>query len=445
MVYKRFSLIITFRIILICLSVFLLAYVTTDTSLYATIFILSIIIIIQIYSLIKFVEKTNKDISRFFDSIRYSDFTQSFRSNIKGAAFDELSDSFMEVIDEFKKTRKEKEENYRYLQTIVQHISIGILAYTPEGNVELLNNAAKKLLKINSLRNISDLNSLSKSLVSSLFKIRTGDKILEKVIDNNELLQLSIFAAEFKLGAKHIILVSLNNIQSELEEKEMEAWQNLIRVLTHEIMNSITPIISLSSTVNNILENTGEQITAETINDVRDAITTILKRSNGLIHFVDSYRSLTRIPSPNFSIIKLDVLFDRLKKLLNEECIKRGIKFSYNIDPSNLELTADQDLIEQVLINLITNSINAVSNSAEPCIQLIGKFDNRGVLNIQVIDNGKGIPVDLQEKIFIPFFTTKKEGSGIGLSLSRQIMRIHKGSISVNSIPDKETVFTLRF
>ncbi len=445
MVYKRFSLIITYRIILICISVFLLAFVISDTNLHATIFIFAIIIIFQIYSLIKFVEKTNRDISRFFDSIRYSDFTQNFKSNIKGAAFEELSDSFMKVIDEFKKTRKEKEENYRYLQTIVQHISIGILAYTPDGNVELLNNAAKKLLKINSLINISDLNSLSRSLVSSLFKIKTGEKILEKVVDNNELLQLSIFAAEFKLGTKHIILVSLNNIQSELEEKEMEAWQNLIRVLTHEIMNSITPIISLSSTVNNILENSDEQITAETINDVREAITTILKRSNGLIHFVDSYRSLTRIPAPNFSIIKLAVLFDRLKKLLNEECIKKGIKFSYEIEPSNLELTADQDLIEQVLINLITNSISAVLNIEEPCIQLIGKIDTRGSIKIQVIDNGNGIPENLQEKIFIPFFTTKKEGSGIGLSLSRQIMRIHKGSISVNSIPNKETVFTLRF
>ena len=442
---KNFRINLIVRVLVLVFSIFLFFYLSRDSSLYATIFILSIIIIIQIFSLIKFVEKTNKDISRFFDSIRYSDFTQNFRSNIKGAAFEELSDSFAEVIDEFKKTRNEKEENYRYLQTIVQHISIGILAYTPDGNVELLNNAAKKLLKINSLRNISDLNPISKSLVSSLLKIRTGEKILEKVIDNNELLQLSIFAAEFKMGAKHIILVSLNNIQSELEEKEMEAWQNLIRVLTHEIMNSITPIISLSSTVNNILENTDEQISAETIDDVREAITTILKRSNGLIHFVDSYRSLTRIPAPNFSIIKLAILFDRLKKLLNEEFIKRNINFSYKIEPSNLELTADQDLIEQVLINLITNSISAVSNCAEPCIQLIGKFDNRGNINIQVIDNGKGIPEDLQEKIFIPFFTTKKEGSGIGLSLSRQIIRIHKGGISVSSIPDKETVFTLRF
>ena len=445
MVYKRFSAIIIFRTILLCLSVFLLSYIINATNLYATIFILSCIIIFQIYGLIKFVEKTNKDIARFFNSVRYSDFTQNFKSNIKGAAFEELSDSFMEVINEFKKTRKEKEENYRYLQTIVQHINIGMLAYTPDGNVELLNSAAKKLLKINSLRNISELNPLSKSLVESLLKIKTGDKILEKVIDNNELLQLSIFAAEFKLGTKHIILVSLNNIQSELEEKEMEAWQNLIRVLTHEIMNSITPIISLSSTVNNILENNDEHFSAETIDDIKGAITTILRRSNGLIHFVDSYRSLTRIPVPNFNIINLSVLFDRLKKLLNEEFTKNKVNFSYKIEPENLELTADQDLIEQVIINLIVNSINACSNNVEPCIQLIGRFDIRGNITIQVIDNGSGIPEDLQEKIFIPFFTTKKEGSGIGLSLSRQIMRIHKGSISVTSIPDKETIFTLRF
>ena len=445
MVYKRFSTIIIFRTILLCLSVFLLSYIITATQLYATILILCLVIIFQIYSLIKFVEKTNKDIARFFNSVRHSDFTQNFKSNIKGAAFEELSDSFMQVINEFKKTRKEKEENYRYLQTIVQHISIGILAYTPDGDVQMLNNAAKKLLKLNSLRNISELNSLSKSLAESLLKIKAGDKILEKVIDNHDLLQLSIFAAEFKLGTKHIILVSINNIQSELEEKEMEAWQNLIRVLTHEIMNSITPIISLSSTVNNILEMSDEQLSAETIEDVKGAITTIHRRSNGLIHFVDSYRSLTRIPPPNFNIIKLSVLFDRLKKLLNEEFIKNKVKFSYKIEPGNLELTADQDLIEQVLINLIVNSINACLNNVEACVQLISKFDSNGNITIQVIDNGSGIPEDLQEKIFIPFFTTKKDGSGIGLSLSRQIMRIHKGSISVSSIPNKETVFTLRF
>ncbi len=445
MVYKRFSFIIIGRTALLSLSIFLLFYLVTDTSLYATTSIVIIIIVIQIYSLIKFVEKTNRDISRFFNSIRYSDFSQNFKATIKGSAFEELSTSFSEVIDEFQKTRKEKEENFRYLQTIVQHINIGILAYTTDGNVELINNATKKLLKINALKNISDLEKISKPLVKALQKIRAGDKILVKVIDNNELLQLSIFAAEFKMRDKHIILVSLSNIHSELEEKEMEAWQNLIRVLTHEIMNSITPIVSLSSTINDMLENSGSEVTEETLVDIKGGINTILKRSKGLIHFVDDYRNLNRIPVPNFQQIKLSVLFERIKKLLNDQLNSNKVNFECSVYPEDLELMADPDLIEQVLINLIVNSINATKNRTDTYINLLGKIDSRGSINIQVIDNGGGIPVDLYDKIFIPFFTTKKEGSGIGLSLSKQIMRAHKGRITVTSIPQKETIFTLRF
>ena len=445
MVYNRFSVRIISRTVVLCLSIFLLFYLITETSLYATITILIAIIITQIYSLLKFVEKTNRDITRFFNSIRYSDFSQNFKSTIKGSAFEELSSAFAEVIDEFQKTRKEKEENFRYLQTIVQHINIGILAFTTDGNVELINTATKKLLKINVLKNISDLQKISKPLVKALQNIRTGDKILVKVIDNNELLQLSIFAAEFKMRNKHIILVSISNIHNELEEKEMEAWQNLIRVLTHEIMNSITPIVSLSSTVNNMLGDSGKDLDEETLTDIKGAVSTIQKRSQGLIHFVDDYRNLNRIPVPNFQQTKLTLLFERIKKLLNDQLTSNKVKFECNVYPPDLEIMADPDLIEQVLINLIVNSIGAAKKIANPEIKLLGKIDDRGSINVQVIDNGEGIPEELYDKIFIPFFTTKKEGSGIGLSLSKQIMRAHKGGISVSSIPGEETVFTLRF
>ena len=325
MAYKRFSLVIVFRIIILSLSIFLFFYLIQDTSFYATIFIIGIAIILQVYLLIKYIENTNKEISRFFYSIRYSDFTQNFKSKIKGAGFEELNNSFTEVIEEFKKTRSEKEENFHYLQIIVQHINVGILAYTLDGNVELINNAAKKLLGINSLRNISELNEKSNSLANALMEIRAGKKALVKVIDNNELIQLSIFAAEFKLRDKHIILVSLNNIQSELEEKEMEAWQNLIRVLTHEIMNSITPIVSLSSTVNNMLENSGNNLSGENIEEFKGAVNTIEKRSKGLIHFVDDYRNLNRVPVPHFQISKISVLFDRIKNLLHEQLTLKNI------------------------------------------------------------------------------------------------------------------------
>ena len=445
MVYKRFSLVVISRIIVLTLTIFLFFILVRDVSFDVTVVIIFVIIVYQVYSLINYIQVTNRELARFFSSIRYSDFTQNFKTNLKGTGFNELSSALAEVINDFKSTRKEKEENFRYLQTIIQHINVGILAYTLDGNVELINNATKKLLRIQTLRNIKDLELKSKKLPQALKKIRAGEKILVKVVDNNELLQLAIYGAEFKMRDKHIILVSLNNIQSELEEKEMEAWQNLIRVLTHEIMNSITPIVSLSSTVNNMLENSGNSLPADGIEDIKGALSTIEKRSKGLIHFVDDYRNLNRVPVPNFRIIKISNLFDRVYNLLHDQIASKNILCSRSVDPANLEITADSDLIEQVLINLVVNAMNVTYNIPNPEIKLSANIDNKGYTVIQVTDNGTGIPEDLHEKIFIPFFTTRKEGSGIGLSLSKQIMRSHKGSISVSSIPDKETVFTLRF
>ena len=451
MVYKRFSYNIINRTFLLCGTVFLLFYLITETTLYATITIVSIIIILQIYSLLKFVEKTNKDISRFFNSIKYSDFSQNFKVNVKGSAFEDLSNAFTGVIEEFQKTRTEKEEHARYLQTIVQHVGIGLMAFTSSGDVDLINTAAKKLLKIHSIKNVSELSTLSVSLVESLFNLKAGDKILVKIADNNELSQLSIYAAEFKLRENHYTLVSITNIQSELEEREMEAWQNLIRVLTHEIMNSVTPIISLSSTASTLLEEADSKIKSKNefntdeLDDVKGALNTILRRSKGLLHFVDDYRNLTRIPTPSFQNVKISELFERIQKLFVEQFAEKKINFSCTIEPADLEVAADSDLIEQVIINLILNSIHAVSKIDSPEIKLISKIDNRGSILIQLSDNGSGIPEELYDKIFIPFFTTRKEGSGIGLSLSKQIMRAHKGSINVRSKPGNETVFTLRF
>jgi two-component system nitrogen regulation sensor histidine kinase NtrY len=472
MVFKRFSLIVLFQTIVLCISVFVLIYLLTQTAFIATPFIITLLIVAQIYSLIHYVQKTNREIARFFDSIKYSDFSQSFRSTIKGSSFEELNNVFSKVIEEFRKTRAEKEEHYRYLQIIVQHIGIGLLAFTQDGNVELLNTATKRLLKVNNIKNISALSNISPTLVLALQDIKAGDKVLIKIATDNELSQLSIYATEFKLKETHYTLVSLTNIQSELEEREMEAWQNLIRVLTHEIMNSVTPIVSLSSTASSLLDATiGENgdsdmkpdtetvdnksypsppaadfplVNTESLQDIKDALDTISKRSEGLLHFVDNYRNLTRIPVPNFQIVKVAELFSRIEKLFSDRFHKKKIQYVYSIEPQNLELIADPDLIEQVIINLVMNSIKALSATVSPMIKLIGKVDERGGTIIQIVDNGHGIPEELLEKIFIPFFTTHKDGSGIGLSLSRQIMRAHKGGITVHSDPDKETVFTLR-
>ncbi len=467
MVYKRFSVIVFARTVVLCLSLLLLIFLLTKTSFIATPFIVALLIVTQVYSLIHYVQKTNRDIARFFDSIKYSDFSQSFRSNVKGSSFDELNRAFSEVIEEFRRTRSEKEEQYRYLQIVVQHVGIGLLGFTAEGKVELVNAAAKRILRLNSIQNISDLHSVSSRLAGALEQIKAGENVLVKFVNDNELFQLSVYATEFKMRDTHYKLVSLTNIKNELEEREMEAWQNLIRVLTHEIMNSVTPITSLSSTANSLLEEAVNDsaggtddkasempetsassmlpVPSAVLHDVKGALDAISRRSKGLLHFVDDYRNLTRIPTPNFQTIKIGELFDRVQKLFAERLQIRGIAFYRSLEPSELELTADPDLVEQVLINLILNSIGALAGAPSPKIILSAKTDSRGGILLQVADNGQGIPEELQEKIFIPFFTTRKEGSGIGLSLSRQIMRAHKGSITVSSAKGQDTVFTLRF
>ena len=247
---------------------------------------------------------------------------------------------------------------------------------------------------------------------------------------------------------KNYVLVSVQNIQTELEEKEMEAWQKLIRVLTHEIMNSITPISSLASTINLMINSHPPEenvFSDEKLKDIIDAVNTIQKRSEGLIHFVDNYRNLTRIPKPNFQIFLVKELFDRVEKLMKQRLLDQNIKFDCTVYPSSLTLTADSEMIEQVLINLIINAMSALVGRGNPEINLSARLNERGKVVIRVTDNGFGIPEDVQEKIFIPFYTTKKDGSGIGLSLSRQIIRAHGGNIRVSSIPNKETTFTLRF
>jgi nitrogen fixation/metabolism regulation signal transduction histidine kinase len=445
---KNFRINLIIRVLLITISITVFFYVLYNTSLIASLVIILLFIILQIISLIRYIDATNKELTRFLQSIKYSDFSQTFTANSLGSSFKELNTAFNEVIFEFQKTRSEKEEHYRYLQTVMQHVGVGLISFNGDGKVEFINNAAKKILKLQHLNNIEALNSISKNLGTSLFKIKSNEKTAIKIVDENELVQLIIYATEFKMRNQKYTLISLQDIQSELEEKEMDAWQRLIRVLTHEIMNSVTPISSLASTINNLLLNGQshtEKIDDEKIKDITSALNTIQKRSEGLLHFVDDYRSLTKIPKPNFEIFLIKNLFERTEKLMQKELQQKNIKFKSIVDPETLELAADPELIEQVLINLLINAMHALDNWKEGEIKLVAQLDERGRILIKVIDNGPGIREDLQEKIFIPFFSTKKDGSGIGLSLSRQILRMHGGTIRVSSAPGEETIFTLRF
>jgi two-component system nitrogen regulation sensor histidine kinase NtrY len=451
MVYKTFRFNCIIRIILLAASIGLFFFLIFQTSLYSATFITGIIIIYQVYALILYVDKTNRDLTRFFQSIKYEDFAQTFRENGLGSSFDALKSAFSEVSNAFRKARAEKEEHYRYLQTVVQHVAVGLIAFKPDGEVELINNATKRLLKVSHLKNIKSLESLSKNLVKTLFELKPRENALVKVEMENELLHLALYATEFKLRGEKFSLVSLQNIHSELEEKEIEAWQKIIRVLTHEIMNSITPIASLTSTINELVaeayrkEKAKKKPGSDALNDIQQALQTIQKRSQGLLHFVDAYRNLTMIPKPNFQIFPVHELFKRVEKLMQANIVGAGASLMVRVEPQSLELTADPELIEQVLINLLLNALQAVNGQKEAKIELNARLNERGKIIIQVIDNGPGISEENLEKIFVPFFSTKEGGTGIGLSLSHQILRLHRATISVHSVPNVQTVFTLVF
>jgi len=448
--FKGFRVRVILRILLLSATIFGFFYFIMATQLYTTILVTGFLIIYQVFALIRCVEKTNQYLSRFFLAIKYGDFSQSFTGKELGGSFRELVTAFDEVMEKVRQTRSEKEEHYRYLQTIVRHVGIGLLAFRADGSVDLINTAAKRMLKVARLKNIQSLNSFSQPLVDALFSLKAGEKALIKIPDQD--MELALHAAEFRLKDQKYTLVSLQNIQSELQEKEMEAWQNLIRVLTHEIMNSMTPITSMAATVidllNSIKEKSGENIDAETIIDIADALKTIHKRSLGLTDFVEAYRNLTLIPKPKFKIFPIYDLFGRIEKLMENKLTKKGIDFHWAVEPQSLELTADPGLIEQVLINLVLNAADAftsLKNSNSPRVQLTANLEDNGKIVIRVTDNGPGIVKEALSKVFIPFYSTKKKGSGIGLSLSRQIMKLHKGSITVQSEPDVKTVFTLKF
>ncbi len=451
MVYKNFRFKIIFRISFIILSILLLFFVIYNMEFNITPVLIIMLVVFQVLSLIHFLESTNRYLTNFLESIRYSDFTRSFQVDGLGAAYDGLKEAFNDVMNDFQQIRTEKEVYQHYLQNVIQHIGICLIVFKKNGDVLMINNAAKKLFRINKLKNINSLDNFSPELTKILPKLKSSEKALVKVQDDEELLQLVIYAKEFILEGQRLSLVSIQNIQMELETQEMEAWQKLIRVLTHEIMNSITPIASLSATVNNILDdidttdNIPQEIDDETVIDIQNALKTIHKRSQGLIHFVETYRNLTKIPNPDFKIFQVEQLFNNIKKLMQEPLKKDNIEFSIKIEPISLELAADEQLIEQIIINLIKNSIQALEKKKNGKISLKAFIGFRGRAIIQVIDNGQGILKEVIDRIFIPFFTTKQSGSGIGLSLSKQIMRLHSGSITVSSQPDVETVFSLRF
>jgi len=444
---RRFHFQIAWRLLVIVAAAGFFFYLLRDSGLGFPVLLIAAVFVYSLISLFGYIDRSNRGLARFLQAVRYHDFSLSPGIEGLGGSFVDLNAAFREISGQFQHAREEKEAQYRYLQTVIQHIGVGLLSLRADGSVDLLNNVAKRLLRVSHLRHIRDLPPLFQSLVAEIQHLRPGEKSLFKLEQSDEILQLALHTTEFKLHDQLYKLVSLQNIQVELEEKEAEAWQSLTRVLTHEIMNSLTPISSLAATASSMLRASESESSGPAWNpDVTEALQTIDRRSQGLMRFVHAYRSVALIPKPQFEIFPVIQMFQRVEKLMRDKLFRQGIAFRADVEPASLELTADPDLTEQVLINLLLNAMEALGGGCEkPCIHLSSWMNERGRVVIQVSDNGPGIAPEAREKVFIPFFTTKKEGSGIGLSFSRQVMRLHRGIIAVQSQPGKGTVFTLRF
>jgi len=448
--FKSFHIGVLLRIAIICATITVLVFVLVVERQYLAAMILTTVLITEIVELFRFTSIINRKLTHFLESIRYSDFSTSFTHDNKlGKSFKELNNSFNNVVEAFRKERSEKEEHLNYLNTVVQHVTTGLMSFDVDGNIGLMNSSAKRFLNAPHIKNIRELLEQNVTLYKKLKEMKPGEKALIR-IDTD--MNLATHATELKMKGQILKLVAFQNIHTELISKEVEAWQNLTKVLRHEIMNSITPIASLTGTLNSILsedlkqvDNDTYEMESETLSDLQDGLQTIENRSKGLVKFVDAYRDYTSIPQPKFTQIKIQDLFDRISQLLRHELDELNIDFHTSILNPQLEITADKELMEMVLINLLKNSREALNNIENPRIELISRRSDDLRVLIEVKDNGPGIIPEALEKIFIPFYTTKKTGSGIGLALARQIMQLHHGLLSVKSDPSVSTVFTLRF
>ncbi len=450
MIFSRHRIVIIIHILLIAATT--LAFFWTYSQEYMLITSSSLIIlwVLQIIYLIWYLQKINRDLLKFITALRYDDVSISFNKEKKvDKSFGNLYKELNNIIHEISEIRSEKESEHQYFQNVVKHIGIGIIAFDDTGKIEILNNSALQLLNLNKINNISEVDKTLQGLSKNFKELKPGTTKLKKLVIKNEIVQLSIKAVNLKIKNRNIKLLSIQNIKPEIDHSEVDAWQKLIRVLTHEIMNSVSPIKLLSGSLVNMFEEdnrikTIDKLDNTTIENSVLGLKTIRKRSAGLSKFVETYKSITQIPKPKFTEFRICQLFDHIKTLLKDDLDKKKIELTSYCEPSDIILKADEKLIEQVLINLIKNSSESLSSTNTPIIRIRALMANNQV-QVKVSDNGPGISPEVLENIFIPFFTTKEKGSGIGLSLSRQIMYLHGGNITVKSESTIETVFTLQF
>jgi two-component system, NtrC family, nitrogen regulation sensor histidine kinase NtrY len=451
MIYKNFRLNILFRVVIIVGLAVALAYVTAiQPSLFLPI-VLVLSLTIAVVNLIIYIEKSNKDLTRFLLSLRQGAFTESFRRDSRGKPFEEFSEAMNDIVREFAKLNEEKELYYQYLESLNEKINIAIFSFDAEGKLIMMNPAAKHLINFPQFSHILDFQKLDPNLGECVASIKPEERIVAKAFLGDEAYQLSVQCKEIILKGRPVKIILLQNLNSELESKEIEAWHQLIRVLTHEIMNSVTPIVSLTDATRKILTDADgarkdlTHLNADKADDIFSSIETIHSRSKGLLKFVNSYKEYSKPIELHGSDVDAVQLVTRVVNLLIPEIDKAGVKLTLLKKNTSVTVRTDTELMEQVLINLLKNALEAVPHDKGGEIFLSIEKTSQGAARITIEDNGNGIDADVIDKIFIPFYTTKRKGSGIGLAFSRQVMKLHGGTIKVNSVKGRGSRFTIEW
>lgn len=448
--FSRFSVLLILRLFFIMVALSVTGLLVITPGFHAGTLLATIIVVGLTWELVLFVSKTNQELSRFLDAVRYADFGQRFEFKKLGAGFTELGDTFTHIIDRFREDRSEHEGELRHLRALLEHVPVPLISVFADESITLWNNAARRLFGANHPVRIDDMKVYGTEFWERMQRIKPGDRFLVEFSVDGMDQRLTVSVSELLIAGRTERLVSLQNIQSELDGVQLTAWQDLVRVLTHEIMNSITPVASLAQTAVDLVDDVSRKIPDEQdaiaeLKDARDAVDTVARRSNSLMDFVASYRQLTRLPEPDKKTVSLHELFHDVGSLATTDWQERGISFLCQLDPEQLEVTADRKMLEQVLINLLQNAAQALEHTSQASVTMQGSLNRRGHVTIEVADNGPGITEEVIDRIFVPFYTTRREGSGVGLALSRQIMIAHGGTIRFNNQENGGARFTLIF
>jgi nitrogen fixation/metabolism regulation signal transduction histidine kinase len=409
----------------------LLAWSVFSTEFMAVPAVIGLAVVLQVIGLLHYVEAHVNSLEEFFAAINYEDFTRRF---IEDDVDVELKEAFNRILARFQDARAERDIQAGYLETVVKHVPVPFIAVRADGTLSLVNNPARRLTGLPALRRFDQLAELDPALPALMQAIEPGSQQLLQTRLRDVPAELRVAVSEIRMAGEIERLYSIENLSGELTARESSAWRNLIRVLTHEIMNTLTPVASLAETAATMMDK------PDAIDDIREAVQTIARRSEGLMNFVSRYRELLKVPQPDPEAVKVADVLRNVAKLMAAEL--KGLKLVVDVVPESLEVHADRQLLDQVLVNLVRNAADATADIDSPELRLSGKLEFGRVI-IRVHDNGPGIPDETMDQIFVPFFTTKRDGSGIGLSLSRQIMTAHHGEIVVESDSSGTTVSLL--